>query len=246
MGSLQHRALRVCAGCALLAGVLAANAMPAQAATSVYESGSTLYVIGGSNADSINITTTASLRVENITANVTPGAGCARGASAGIANCSRSGISALVVETNGGNDRVDQGAVALTGYGMNATIRGGNGNDNLLGGYGPDIIYGGADDDSINDRSNNFNSPPAFGNADNVLAGEGGRDTVFASASAYSDDIVIGGPGQDSGIGGGGGNDYLDSYDGNTLSEYVYCGDGNDQVKRDNADTASSCESRVF
>jgi len=131
-----------------------------------------------------------------------------------------------VVAGAGGDDDLDCGA-------GNDVCGGGTGDDNIVGGPGDDSLTGDDGNDVID----------AGPGADKIVAGAG-DDTIFPgegdelklarlAASAPADKAVDAGPGDDRIYAVGGGRDTIN------------CGDGNDTVEYDTADTvADDCEAR--
>ena len=124
-------------------------------------------------------------------------------------------VSAVVIETFGGNDKVSigRGIRAPNGALMSFTIDVGNGNDSVDAGDGNDTIRGRDGNDSIRGRSGDDRIDG--GNGNDSCSGEGG------------DDDLSGGAGVDS-LGGGLGNDKMSGDDGNDL---VSGDDGDDSIQ---------------
>ncbi len=101
------------------------------------------------------------------------------------------------IEGGAGNDRI----LLWPDIKANATINGGDGNDDIRGGKGNDIIHGGAGNDSIIGRDGD--DQIFGGDGSNSLNGGGGNDMLVGGSSAdelragSGRDIVIGGQGAD-------------------------------------------------
>ncbi len=124
-------------------------------------------------------------------------------------------VSAVVIETFGGNDKVSigRGIRAPNGALMSFTIDVGNGNDSVDAGDGNDTIRGRDGNDTIRGRSGDDRIDG--GNGNDSCSGEGG------------DDDLSGGAGVDS-LAGGLGNDKMSGDDGNDL---VSGDDGDDSIQ---------------
>ena len=124
-------------------------------------------------------------------------------------------VSAVVIETFGGNDKVSigRGIRAPNGALMSFTIDVGNGNDSVDAGDGNDTIRGRDGNDTIRGRGGDDRIDG--GNGNDSCSGEGG------------DDDLSGGAGVDS-LGGGLGNDKMSGDDGNDL---VSGDDGDDSIQ---------------
>jgi Ca2+-binding RTX toxin-like protein len=124
-------------------------------------------------------------------------------------------VQRIVVEMNGGNDRLDSNAskptsvlagdgddVIITGNSADE-IHGGNGNDLVFAGGGNDLVFGEAGNDVLHGGAGN---DKLFGGSGvNQLGGEAGNDSLYAGSRA---DIVDGGTGYD----------YLDLFAGQGLA----------------------------
>ncbi len=130
----------------------------------------------------------------------------------------------------GGNDQI----TVNDNVAINATIRGGKGNDTIKGGSGDDAIYGDAGNDSIDSSAGNDTVFAGSGN--DTVHGGAGNDTVHGEAGNDSigggddDDVIDGDQGNDS-IDGEAGNDTCHGDNGNDL---VHGGDDNDELYGDN------------
>ena len=124
-------------------------------------------------------------------------------------------VSAVVIETFGGNDKVSigRGIRAPNGALMSFTIDVGNGNDSVDAGDGNDTIRGRDGNDTIRGRG-----------GDDRIEGGNGNDSVSGEGG---DDDLSGGAGVDS-LAGGLGNDKLSGDDGNDL---VSGDDGDDSIQ---------------
>jgi Ca2+-binding RTX toxin-like protein len=125
----------------------------------------------------------------------------------------RAGSGADLVYGGTGNNTIDGGADA-------DIIVGGSGNELLQGGGGParDTIYGEGGDDRIYAATL---AAPALANAQGVLVGGAGNDSLYGSVGA---DYLYGGADDDSLEGGGG----IDVLIGESGSDTMRGGDGND------------------
>ncbi|MCI0360436.1 MAG: hypothetical protein L0211_18320 [Planctomycetaceae bacterium] len=135
-------------------------------------------------------------------------------------------FTSIVINGNGGNDRVSVGEGVLLG----ATINGGAGNDWVWGGGGDDTIHGDHGNDHVYGRGGN-----------DFLGGDAGNDKVWGGDG---DDHMEGGDGHDHLHGwlgndegwGGNGFDHLHGDDGNDLlhgeagKDHVYGGLGDDDL----------------
>ena len=124
-------------------------------------------------------------------------------------------VSAVVIETFGGNDKVSigRGIRAPNGALMSFTIDVGNGNDSVDAGDGNDTIRGRDGNDTIRGRG-----------GDDRIEGGNGNDSCNGEGG---DDDLSGGAGVDS-LAGGLGNDKLSGDDGNDL---VSGDDGDDSIQ---------------
>jgi len=135
-------------------------------------------------------------------------------------------FTSIVINGNGGNDRITVGVGVLLG----ATINGGNGNDWIWGGGGDDTINAGAGNDHV------YGGP-----GNDVLAGDAGNDKVWGCAGddqlhgGTGHDHLRGGAGDDEGWGGDG-HDHVHGDDGNDVlhgeggKDLVYGGLGDDEL----------------
>ncbi len=131
--------------------------------------------------------------------------------------------SSSLVGTEGDDDLVSQSdqGITIQGLGGNDRITGGAGNDIIDGGAGNDTMAGGLGDDSYT----------ADSSADVVIeAINAGNDTVFASAgytlSSNVENLTLIGENASNGTGNGLNNVIT----GNAANNYLYAGDGDDQV----------------
>ncbi|MGI9602186.1 MAG: hypothetical protein ACR2QE_09895 [Acidimicrobiales bacterium] len=132
------------------------------------------------------------------------------------------GVQATMVGTNGPDNLTGTGLadsiVALNG---NDTVSSLGGNDNLCGGGGNDVLNGGTGNDYIDGSSG---ADLAFGqDGDDTIVGGSGNDTLLGFGN---DDTINGGTGADV-INGGSGNDLLIGGDQN---DQIFAQGGNDTV----------------
>jgi len=125
------------------------------------------------------------------------------------------GVDAIIINTLGGNDRVEigSGVVDTIGAAIGVVIDGGSGNDKLEGGDGDDDIDGGSGKDKIHGHD-----------GDDTLNGGDGGDKIDGGDG---DDTITGGGGKDK-IGGGDGDDDIDGGDG---GDKIDGDDGNDTIR---------------
>jgi Ca2+-binding RTX toxin-like protein len=143
--------------------------------------------------------------------------------TAGDVSVPKSGVTAVVVNANGGNDSVNASAIASIGVSINGgggddTLIGGSGNDSLDGGQGKDNLDGGAGNDTLNGGNDGSDGTLLGGLGDDVLLGGNGKDVLDGGAG---NDVLVGGNGQDTLLGGAG-DDLLEGQLGNDLID----GDG--------------------
>ncbi len=110
-----------------------------------------------------------------------------------LLSCEATAIAGFEIDTGAGNDTVVLGHGAGTVL-VPATIRGGEGEDDLVGGAGADKLIGGPGDDVLMGRGGN-----------DLLIGGPGADLLSGGAG---DDVLRGGPGHNNLIGGPGQNTY--------------------------------------
>jgi Ca2+-binding RTX toxin-like protein len=138
------------------------------------------------------------------------------------------GLDATIVGTQGNDDiRGTRGPDVINALGGDDTIRGRGGDDIICGGAGDDVIYGKGDHDS--------------------LFGQAGDDTLLAAGGS---DFLVGGQGNDALNGGGGGDQLFGDEGDDTLRGggrndnsdggpgIDFCGGGGGQ-----RDTGANCES---
>jgi hypothetical protein len=148
-----------------------------------------------------------------------------------------------------GGDGQDSLAAAV---GVQTTLIGGTGDDELTGGTGPDTLFGGPGADTLNGGAGNDTiyggdgTDVAYGGTgDDSLWGEIGGDLLEGDAGSdtldggLGDDSVAGGPGPDR-LAGGSGVDLLDARDG--LPDAVSCGGRLDLAIVDSIDAVRGCE----
>jgi hypothetical protein len=108
-----------------------------------------------------------------------------------VLSCEATAIAGFEINTGAGNDTVELGRGAST-VPVPATIRGGEGDDDLVGGGGNDKLIGGPGEDVLMGRGGN-----------DLLIGGPGADLLSGGAG---DDVLRGGPGRNNLIGGPGQN----------------------------------------
>jgi hypothetical protein len=233
-------------------GLALAAAPAALGATSVSEDATAVSIVGGPEANTVevNVCCGGRVQVEDLAAGAVAGAGCSQ-VSTTMVECAL--VSEADASLGAGNDswshkagsdplstqRIDGGdgndTIVSSSAQNNDFITGGAGDDLLNGNGGDDRISGGADDDTV------------LGGAGNdVVGGDAGDDTVRGEGN---DDAVSGGSGRDviNGDSSAGtildGADRIDSRDGE--ADQVGCGFGADVVRADSADVidTSECES---
>jgi len=107
-----------------------------------------------------------------------------------------SGVKRLLIEANGGNDRVD-----VSGFIRLSTVAGGGGDDVLVGARGTNLIGGAGNDKLVATATSDVINLPLGGQASmqysdvrpSVLSGGAGNDTLVADGA----DSVAGGGGRD-------------------------------------------------
>ncbi len=200
-------------------GALLATAAPAGAAGDAGLSGGTLTFTGGTENNSVSLSISASeyTFTDFGASSVTAGAGCATSnGPAGplpIINCTRTGVTTIVIRTNGGDDTAQVALANVVPAGVALTVELGDGNDSWAGHNGVDNVLGGSGNDSIDVRDG----------AD-VVHGNGGRDTV---TGGNGDDQLFGDAGTDH-LSGNGDDDTIDGGDG---IDEVRGGPGDDNVR---------------
>ncbi|GLX93246.1 hypothetical protein [Herbidospora sp. NBRC 101105] len=135
-------AQRVLTALALAAASLVMVTSPAQAAaaTSVHVSGKTLFIVGTSGGEIVNVSFLEGKLTVDSNSGIVVGAGCSK--SGAVAQCSGA-IQFLDVSLLGGNDTFSNGT------NLQSTVLGGAGRDVLNGGSGRDGLNGGSDDDIL-------------------------------------------------------------------------------------------------
>lgn len=211
---------------ALVAAVLLAPGT-ASASGNAGLSGGTLTYTGGSENNSVTLSVSASnyTFTDFAAGSVTAGAGCTvSNGPAGpmpIINCTRSGVTAIVIRTNDGDDVAQVSLGQVVPAGVTLTVELGGGNDSWAGHNGVDNVSGGSGNDGIDTRDGN-----------DVVHGGGGRDTI---AGGNDNDQLFGDAGTDS-VSGNDGNDTVDGGDGvdtvagNAGTDDVRGGIGDDTV----------------
>ncbi len=203
---------------ALLAAVLASPGT-ASAAGNAGISGGVLTYTGGSENNSVTLSISGSqYTFTDFNADpVSAGSGCTTSnGPAGplpIINCSRSGVTAIVIRANDGNDVAQVSLGQVVPPGVTLTVELGAGDDSWAGHNGVDTVLGGTGNDSIDVRD-----------GDDVVHGGGGRDTV---TGGNGDDQLFGDAGTDH-LSGNEGDDAIDGGDG---TDEVRGGPGNDNVR---------------
>ena len=203
-------ARRLIAGTMVAAGVIAATAVPAHAATSATFSAGALTVFGDAQDNSIVLSRDAAGKIL-----INNGAVAVVGGTPTVANTAQIRVFGL-----GGNDVISlneaNGALpaanlsggagndVLTGGSGNDQLFGQNGNDTLLGKGGFDLLFGGIDNDTL-----------SGGDADDQVFGQGG------------DDRMIWNPGDDTDLNeGGDGNDTVEVNGGNGAEQFAATANG--------------------
>jgi Ca2+-binding RTX toxin-like protein len=172
---------------ALAAGVLAATAAQASAATSATFANGVLTVVGDNADNSIVISRDAAGRIK-----VNGGAIAVTGGTPTVANTALIKVFGL-----GGKDRI---ALSEAGGALPAgSLFGGAGNDRLTGGSGADRLFGQAGNDTLRGRGSNDLLFGGRGN-DTVTGGDA-DDQVFGQAG---DDRMVWNPGDDTDLNEGG------------------------------------------
>jgi Ca2+-binding RTX toxin-like protein len=201
---------RMLAGSVLAAGVMAATAVPANAATTATFSGGVLNVVGDSAANSIQISRDAAGRIL-----VNGGAIAVSGGTPTVANTARIQVSGL-----GGNDTI---ALSETNGALPAaSLSGGAGNDTLTGGSGRDQLFGQAGNDTLLGRGG-FDQ--LFGGSENdTIAGGDADDQAFGQSG---NDRMIWNPGDDTDLNeGAGGTDTVEVNGGGGAEQFTTTANG--------------------
>lgn len=203
----------------IVAAFLVLAPTAASAAGNAGLSGGTLTYTGGNENNTVSLSVSASQYTftDFGTDSVTAGAGCATSnGPAGplpIINCTRTGVTAIVIRTNGGDDVAQVALANVVPPGVTLTVELGDGDDSWAGHNGVDNVLGGSGNDSIDVRD-----------GDDVVRGGGGRDTV---TGGNGDDQLFGDAGGDH-LSGNADDDTLDGGDGN---DEARGGDGVDNVR---------------
>lgn len=167
---------------------------PAQAATGVFRSGSTLVVNANpGRANDINVSQLGNgIFVTDLGDTVTAGPGCQQ-LSSNAVTCSALGVANISVRSGDLNDRITKNALPP------GTLDGGDGDDTItIGqqvGAGVNRLFGSAGAD----RLGGGNGPDAFfgGTGNDVVSGNGGDDVASAGVSGDGADSFSGGAGVD-------------------------------------------------
>src|SRR4051812_3547196 len=202
---MYSRRRKLVAGLAVPAGVLAATAAQASAATTATFSGGVLTVIGDANDNTIVVSRDAAGRIL-----VNGGAVAVIGGTATVAN-----TSSIHVFGQAGNDVITfseaNGALPA------ALLFGGSGNDVLTGGSGADQLFGQAGNDSLLGKGA---ADLLFGGSDNDnLSGGDADDQAFGESG---DDRMVWNPGDDTDLNeGGAGTDTVEVNGGNGSEKFT-------------------------
>src|SRR5215218_1702508 len=220
---LPRAVRRVLAGTALAAGVLAATAIPANAATTAqFNPGTgTLSVFGDSLDNTITISRDAAGKLL-----VNGGAVNVVGATPTVAN-----TALIQAFGQGGNDTLTLSEV--NGALPRANLFGGAGNDTLIGGSGNDQLFGQAGNDTLLGKGGN---DLLFGGSENdTLTGGDADDQVFGESG---NDRMIWNPGDDTDLNeGGDGTDTVQVNGGNGAEQFTTTANGT-RVRFDRLDPA--------
>src|SRR5215218_9364490 len=220
---LPRAVRRVLAGTALAAGVLAATAIPANAATTAqFNPGTgTLSVFGDSLDNTITISRDAAGKLL-----VNGGAVNVVGATPTVAN-----TALIQAFGQGGNDTLTLSEV--NGALPRANLFGGAGNDTLTGGSGNDQLFGQAGNDTLLGKAGN---DLLFGGSENdTLTGGDADDQVFGESG---NDRMIWNPGDDTDLNeGGDGTDTVQVNGGNGAEQFTTTANGT-RVRFDRLDPA--------
>ena len=205
-------ARRLLAGTALAAGVLAAAAMPASAATKAQfnPANGSLTVDGDGQDNSITISRDAAGKLL-----VNGGAIAISGGTATVANTT-------LIRVSGGNGQDTITLNEASGALPKANLFGGAGNDTLTGGSGGDQLFGQAGDDTLLGKGGN---DLLFGGVDNdTLTGGDADDQSYGERG---DDRMIWNPGDDTDLNeGGDGTDTVQVNGGNGLEKFTTTANG--------------------
>ncbi|MCB9371582.1 MAG: hypothetical protein H6518_02240 [Microthrixaceae bacterium] len=229
-----------------MAIVLAAG--PASATGNAGIAGGVLTYTGGGENNSVTLSVSASQYTftDFAAGSVVAGTGCTpSNGPAGpmpILNCTRNGVTAIVIDTGAGDDVAQVAVANEVPPGVTLTVKLGTGNDSWSGPNSAETVFGGAGRDSIDTRGGHDvvhggdDADTVFGGAgDDELFGDGGDDTLSGQADA---DTVDGGTGNDRVDGNegadtvrGGPND--DMVGGGLGPDRVEGGDGKDRLRDD-------------
>jgi Ca2+-binding RTX toxin-like protein len=174
MNEPRHIRRRLLAGSVLAAGLIAATAVPANAATTATFNAGVLSVSGDSANNSITVSRDAAGRIL-----VNGGAIGVVGGTPTVANTTLVQVFGLagddtiaLNEANGALPNVNlfggAGNDVLTGGSGNDQLFGQAGNDTLLGKGGQDLLFGGSENDTL-----------TGGDADDQVFGQGGNDRMI-------------------------------------------------------------------
>lgn len=156
-------------------------ASPAAATGSAAISGGVLTYTGGSENNSVTLAVSATeyTFTDFGAGSTTAGAGCtSSNGPAGpmpILDCTRSGVTAIVIRTNGGDDVAQVELADVVPAGVTLTVELGAGNDSWTGHNGVDTVFGEAGNDRLRDDERGQDAP--FLSPD-VLLGGAGIDTA--------------------------------------------------------------------
>jgi hypothetical protein len=156
-------------------------------------------------------------------------------AVSGAGDINRDGVDDLIIGTRLGETYVVFGRSGIKCQGLDVTLVGTDGSDEIIGTPGSDVINGRKGNDVI--RGLGGDDIICGGKGFDVIYGDGGNDTLFGERG---NDTLLGGSGIDRLIGGlnddllkgGGGNDHLDGG-----SDFDRCNGGDGT-----GDTAANCE----
>jgi hypothetical protein len=177
----------------MLALVAATPAKAGEASVTVEAGKVTLvYVANGGETNTVTVTQSAdSFAVADATADVTPGAGCAAGATAREATCADPNIQAIRVDLLDLDDVVDIDAQ------VPSTLLGRTGTDDLTGGDGADTINGGPDPDTISTRGPGRDTVLLCDANDVVFSDSDDTVPAICPNNVSPNAAVTGGPGPD-------------------------------------------------